>query len=183
MYTAPHLPDEIVKEIVSPALNVPDESFASTSWKSPFATYQLTSSTILVVCKDWLRVATPLLYETVILRSKAQAQALAAALKKNPQLGQFIKKVRLEGGYGNAIYEIFQRSPHIRHLWQKRGLRSNESISGYSKAFSSVTLERLILSGDSALNKVDDGLLAALTDVVQAKWKNIVRCPLSSQSE
>ena len=95
------LPDEIIKEILLPALFVPDKLFSNTSMESnPFAGYELSSSTILVVCKSWLRVATPLLYETVVLRSKAQAQALAGVLKNNSPLGHFIKKLRLEGGYG-----------------------------------------------------------------------------------
>ncbi|KAH6909295.1 hypothetical protein BKA70DRAFT_1149250 [Coprinopsis sp. MPI-PUGE-AT-0042] len=184
MYSAPHLPDEIVKEILSPALLVPDEAFASTSWKSPFANYQLTSSTILVVCKDWLRVATPLLYETVILRSKAQAQALAAAVKNDAQLGTFIKKVRLEGGYGNSVYEIFKRSPNIRHLWQKGGLASSESVAGYAKAFNSVSLEALIIVDGSgrSTGKINDSLYEAIAQAIKGNWRDLSFVSLSHSS-
>ncbi|KAK7052014.1 hypothetical protein R3P38DRAFT_2502946, partial [Favolaschia claudopus] len=63
-------------EILSPALKVPDDLFSDTSDVSPFATYAPSDSAYLLVCKDWLRVATPLLYSVVVLRSKAQANAL-----------------------------------------------------------------------------------------------------------
>jgi hypothetical protein len=99
-------PDEIIKEILSPILEVSDEDFTDTSIVSPFACYELTSSTVLEVCKAWLRVSTPLLYATVVLRSPAQAQALTLTLKGNLELGRFVKKIRIEGGYGSLILEI-----------------------------------------------------------------------------
>ncbi|KAJ7119067.1 hypothetical protein C8R44DRAFT_923002 [Mycena epipterygia] len=64
------LPDEIISEILSPALKVSDEVFSDTADVSPFATYSESSSAYLLVCKAWLRVATPLLNNVVILRSK-----------------------------------------------------------------------------------------------------------------
>lgn len=60
------LPDEIVLEILSPALKVSDELFLDTSYVSPFANYTPSTSAYLLVCKDWLRVATPLLFHVVV---------------------------------------------------------------------------------------------------------------------
>ncbi|KAJ7041568.1 hypothetical protein C8F04DRAFT_947155, partial [Mycena alexandri] len=50
----------------------------------------VSSSAILVVCKAWLRVATPLLYHVVIGRSKAQARGLQRTPRDNPDLGKWI---------------------------------------------------------------------------------------------
>ncbi|KAJ7700717.1 hypothetical protein B0H17DRAFT_845319, partial [Mycena rosella] len=108
--------DEVVSEILSPALTVPDEVFSDTSDVSPFAGCSESSSAYLVVCKSWLRVATPLLYHVVMLRSTAQAQALAQVLSRNVGLGPFIKKLRVEGGYGAAMGTILQLSPNISDL-------------------------------------------------------------------
>ncbi|KAJ7896796.1 hypothetical protein B0H14DRAFT_2233645, partial [Mycena olivaceomarginata] len=94
------LPDEIISEILSPALKVSDEVFSHTSRVSPFSKYSEFTSAYLLVCKSWLRIATPLLYNVVILRSKAQVKALSLALAGNKVLGKFIKKLRVEGGYG-----------------------------------------------------------------------------------
>ncbi|KAJ7768923.1 hypothetical protein B0H16DRAFT_1781115 [Mycena metata] len=58
---SPHLPDEIVSEILSPALKVSEGKFSDNeSQVSPFASPSVSSSAALVVCKAWLRVATPL---------------------------------------------------------------------------------------------------------------------------
>ncbi|KAJ7885010.1 hypothetical protein B0H13DRAFT_1556235, partial [Mycena leptocephala] len=114
------LSDEIISEILTPVLRVSGHLFSDTSTKgrSPLATTNATESTsaMLVVCKAWLRVATPLLYHIVILRSTAQAQALAAALKKNLELVLFIKKPRAEGRYGIAMHHILKISPNISDL-------------------------------------------------------------------
>ncbi|KAJ7177655.1 hypothetical protein C8R46DRAFT_1187964 [Mycena filopes] len=76
------LPDEIISEILSSALKVSDERFPGTSDVSPFAKYELSTSAYLVtvVCKDWLRVVTPLLYNVVVLRSRSQVNALEKVL-------------------------------------------------------------------------------------------------------
>ncbi|KAH6909302.1 hypothetical protein BKA70DRAFT_1562148 [Coprinopsis sp. MPI-PUGE-AT-0042] len=168
-------PDEIIKEILAPALYVPDETFADTALKaSPFATYGLSSSTILVVCKSWLRVATPLLYDTVVLRSKAQAQALAVVLKKDNQLGTFVKKLRIEGGYGNAIFEILKRSPHLTDIWISTALWSNESVAGYAKGLLLVDPRRLIVVDDRLKTSViRERVHEALDEAIKQKWKNL----------
>lgn len=98
---AENLPDELVSEILSPGLRVPDDMSLKTSAVSPFANpASVSSSVVLLVCKAWLRVATPLLYHTVVIRSKAQAGALIPAVKGNHDPGRFIKKLRVEGGFG-----------------------------------------------------------------------------------
>ncbi|KAJ7801061.1 hypothetical protein B0H14DRAFT_3490040 [Mycena olivaceomarginata] len=50
------LPDEIISEILSPALKVPDEAFCDTSNVSPFSNYSESTSAYLLVCKSWLQV-------------------------------------------------------------------------------------------------------------------------------
>ncbi|KAJ7793719.1 hypothetical protein B0H14DRAFT_3497791 [Mycena olivaceomarginata] len=79
------LPDEIISKILAPLLVYPDK-----------------------ICKSWLRLSTPVDTFTVIiiLRTIAQAEALQAALTTNKGLGVFIKKLRVEGGFGNAMHTI-----------------------------------------------------------------------------
>ncbi|KAH6880971.1 hypothetical protein BKA70DRAFT_171408 [Coprinopsis sp. MPI-PUGE-AT-0042] len=171
------LPDEIIKEILSPVLHVPDEAFASTSSRSPFSHYEPTTSTVLLVCKAWLRVATPLLYNTVVLRSKAQAHALARSLKENTQLGRFVLKFRLEGGFGNAIYDILKRTPAITDICITGALWSYESIGGYVKGLKLVNPRRLVYFGDLTdyspnKNQVDLG--KALAESIRDKWTLLV---------
>ncbi|KAJ7627134.1 hypothetical protein FB45DRAFT_920712 [Roridomyces roridus] len=76
---APHVPDEIIHAILEPILRVPDAAFSCTAVdESPFAARRQSTSTLLLVCKSWLHICTPLLYNVVVLRSTAQAQSLLA---------------------------------------------------------------------------------------------------------
>ncbi|KAJ7053845.1 hypothetical protein C8F01DRAFT_995974 [Mycena amicta] len=129
------LPDEILSEILSPALKVPDDVFCDTTpGQSPFANYTESSSACLVVCKSWLRVATPLLYNVVILRSKAQAKALAGALAQNAELGRFIKKLRVEGGFGPSMHTVLRCAPNISDLYLTFEVYSPDNTDGIATA-------------------------------------------------
>jgi hypothetical protein len=171
------LPDEIISEILSPALKVSDEVFSDTSDVSPFAKYSESTSAYLLVCKSWLRVATPLLYNTVVLRSKAQAKALSVALSGNEQLGQFIKKLRVEGGYGQPMHTILKCSPNISDLFLSLAIYSSDNTSGLCKGLSLINPTRLILRdserGRSLENKVVSQLLDALSKSIP-KWDRLV---------
>ncbi|KZV97254.1 hypothetical protein EXIGLDRAFT_764548, partial [Exidia glandulosa HHB12029] len=104
------------------------------------------SSSVLAVCKRWARVGTPLLYETVVLRSTPQAQALAAALKDNKPFGKMIKKLRVEGGYGAAVPKIFKLAPNITDLCLNLHLYADDKVIPMYKAlFDAVKPRRLVL--------------------------------------
>ncbi|KAJ7448518.1 hypothetical protein FB451DRAFT_762703, partial [Mycena latifolia] len=106
--TANNLPDEILSEILSPALKVSEHRFSDTSPSSPFATYSGSSSAALLVSKARLRVSTPLLNNIVVIRLKAQAGALAATLQGEQNLGRFIKKLQVEGRFGAHMHQILK---------------------------------------------------------------------------
>ncbi|KAF7296309.1 F-box domain-containing protein [Mycena chlorophos] len=138
------LPDELVSEILSPALRVSDEEFTRIS-TATFAKYCESTSAYLVVCKSWLRVATPLLYHVVILRSKAQAVALATTLTKNKELGRFIKKLRVEGGFGPSMNTILESAPNITEIYLSFAIWSPDTTDGLCKGLKLVNPTRLIL--------------------------------------
>jgi hypothetical protein len=141
---ADKLPDEILAEILSPILNVEDHLFSDTSRLSPFSLRNYSNSTVLVVCRKWLRVCTPLLYNVVILRSTAQAQALAVALTKNKFLGLFIKKLRLEGGFGASMMKTLLAAPNIRDLVLSLSISSHDSVVGLLKGLALINPTRVI---------------------------------------
>ncbi|KAJ7223495.1 hypothetical protein GGX14DRAFT_427694 [Mycena pura] len=139
------LPDEIISEILSPALKVADDAFSDTSEVSPFAHYSESTSAYLLVCKSWLRVATPLLYNVVVLRSKAQAKALERALSGNKHLGQFIKKLRVEGGYGQPMHTILKCASNVSDLCLTLHIFSPDSTEGLCKGLCFINPICLIL--------------------------------------
>ncbi|KAJ7671835.1 hypothetical protein B0H17DRAFT_1141381 [Mycena rosella] len=171
------LPDEIVSEILSPALKVSDELFSDTSDVSPFADYSPSTSAYLLVCKDWLRVATPLLYNVVVLRSKAQANALEKVLRSSPAFGRFIKKLRVEGGYGMAMHTILQSAPNITDLFISLTIWSSDGTQGLCKGLSLINPDRVITvdpqqRSKTLKNKHLSALLKVLFSCIRA-WDNL----------
>jgi hypothetical protein len=168
------LPDEILKEILAPVLKVDDRSFANTSSLSPFSLRNYSNSAILVVCKRWLRVTTPLLYHVVVLRSTAQAQALAVALKTNKLLGHFIKKLRLEGGFGASIEKIMLAAPNITDIFLSLSIWSNDSTTGLCRGLPSLDPHRLIVKNARGKKNAQTRRLRLTLCECMKMWSNMV---------
>ncbi|KAJ6509093.1 hypothetical protein DFH09DRAFT_1050217 [Mycena vulgaris] len=160
------LPDEILSEILSPALKVPDNLFSDTSEVSPFADYSPSTSAYLLVCKDWLRVSTPLLYNVVVLRSKAQANALEKVLRSNPHFGRFIKKLRVEGGYGMAMHAILKSAPNITDIVLSLSIWSSDNTQGLCKGLPLLNPHRVIVVASAYEKPLKNKHLGALTTVL-----------------
>ncbi|KAJ6573812.1 hypothetical protein DFH09DRAFT_1151153 [Mycena vulgaris] len=168
------LPDEIISEILSPALKISDEAFSDTYSISPFASYSQSTSAFLLVCKAWLRVSTPLLYNVVVVRSKAQARALETALKSNKDLGMFIKKLRVEGGYGLTLKSVLQYSPNISDLFVSLAIWSSDGVAGFCQGLHLIDPVRLILYDVDypGNNKQNLRLVQKLAECIQL-WKKL----------
>ena len=93
---ATRLPDELLKDVLLIVLRIPDERFEDTSGSSPFANVSVSSSAVLLACKRWMRISTPALYDTIILRSTAQMHSLCRALEQHPKFARLIERIRLE---------------------------------------------------------------------------------------
>ncbi|KAF7296533.1 hypothetical protein HMN09_01060200 [Mycena chlorophos] len=169
-----HLPDEILSLILSPALTVPDRDFASTAPVSPFATYSESASAYLLVCKSWLRVATPLLYHVVVVRSKAQAATLARALlQKDLNLGRFVKKLRLEGAYGAPLLTVLKNTPNLTDLCLSLTIYAVDNVAGLCTGLPLVNPTRLILQRpDGRPNKNKTALMSALVACIPS-WTHL----------
>ncbi|KAF7343107.1 F-box domain-containing protein [Mycena venus] len=172
----PVLPDEILSEILSPALKVSDDLFSDTSVVSPFSTYAPSTSAYLLVCKDWLRVATPLLYHVVVLRSKAQANALETVLRGNSEFGRYIKKLRVEGGYGTAMLSILKVAPNVTDLFISLSIWSSDATSGLCKGLPLINPHRVIVLDHWTPKPLNNKNLAALTETLLScirTWTNL----------
>ncbi|KAJ6454608.1 hypothetical protein C8R45DRAFT_1222755 [Mycena sanguinolenta] len=139
------IPDEILSEILSPALRVSNAAFSALCDDSPFSSRRSEPpSAYLLVSKAWMRVATPLLYAIVVLRSKAQAQALAAALTENPALGGWIKKLRVEGGYAMSTLKVLQSAKNLTDLYLTFDIAGSDNASGLCRGLPLKLLEALV---------------------------------------
>ncbi|KAJ7744156.1 hypothetical protein B0H16DRAFT_995082 [Mycena metata] len=174
---ANQVPDEIISEILSPLLKLSDEVFSERSEKV-LLDPGYSCSTYLLVCKAWLRVSTPLLYNVVILRTTAQAVALQKALEVSPEIGGFIKKLRVEGGYGAAMHTILKCAPNITDLFISLFIHGTDSTKGLCSGLPLIDPRRVILHDASnpdekpKKNKQVTQLFETLL-VVVTKWKNL----------
>ncbi|KAJ7651139.1 hypothetical protein FB45DRAFT_889766 [Roridomyces roridus] len=130
-------------------------------------------------------MATPLLYNVVVLRSKAQAQALEDVLEANLEFGRFIKKLRVEGGYGSSMHTILESAPNITDLVLSLAICSADSTDGLCTGLSLINPCRLILletSWQPLTNRQERALRNAVILDCIPSWSNlrIVGCPYSS---
>ncbi|KAJ6569197.1 hypothetical protein B0H19DRAFT_1134824 [Mycena capillaripes] len=176
---ANRVPDELVSEILTPLLKHLDEEFLDQS-KKPLLDPGFSSSTYLLVCKAWLRVSTPLLYNVVILRTTPQAEALHAALESSKELGLFIKKLRVEGGFGNAMHTILRCAPNITDVFLTLHIGGTDSVRGLCDGLPLVNPRRVIVVDHNQAdweqrpkkNKKVTDLLETLLTLIQ-KWDKL----------
>ena len=139
------LPNELIREFLLPVLDVPDEMFQSIYRVSPFSRPDhLSTSSVLCVCRSWMNVGTPLLYRVVVLRSKAQANALQRTLRKHPTYGAYVKKLRVEGGYGSTMRTILTSAPNITDLCIYLSIESSDCVSGLCGSLPSINPSRVV---------------------------------------
>ncbi|KZV93018.1 hypothetical protein EXIGLDRAFT_836020 [Exidia glandulosa HHB12029] len=183
---AHELADELVKEILAPPLFVSDELFADTGPISPFSKATYSAADVLLVCKRWMRVATPALYHTVVIRSTAQANALAAALKRNPDFGRYIKKLRLEGAYGDRLKILATTSPDISDFCMSLAIWADSGITGLTKVMSAINPRRVVLTTavsayENSTNKKRTEVIAKLCSCIPI-WTNLETFSFSGSS-
>ncbi|KAF9459710.1 hypothetical protein BDZ94DRAFT_990213 [Collybia nuda] len=175
------LPDELIREILIPLLHIDEKTFECVFARSPFASLLQSSSVLLCVCKTWMRVATPLLYNTVILRSKAQAYALQRTLRANKRFGSYIRKIRVEGGYGGAMKTILSLAPKITHIWLTLDLSGGDNTTGLCNSLALINPERVTLQDLSTtrITAPSQKLHTKLCDSFKV-WTNMVCPPIPS---
>ncbi|KAF9446792.1 hypothetical protein P691DRAFT_803415, partial [Macrolepiota fuliginosa MF-IS2] len=168
------IPDELVKEILSSVLEVPDSLFISADKRSPFSFHKQSSGGYLLVCSSWHRVGAPFLYETVVLRSKGQMQALERTLNEHPDLVRYIKKIRIEGGHCDSEYMILESAKNLTDLCLSFELLETDDIEDLWEGLAVVQPRRVILPQWISRHKDSRRLELRLCELIP-RWQNLVR--------
>ncbi|EJD00139.1 uncharacterized protein FOMMEDRAFT_159781 [Fomitiporia mediterranea MF3/22] len=109
------LPAELLRSVLQLLVTVSNSTF--TSPRTRFGNKVQSSAQYLHVSKSWLEAGTPLLYQTVVLRSAAQVCSLRSTLVTYPDLGLYVRNLRIEeGAYYAGIQEIVERTPRVEVL-------------------------------------------------------------------
>ncbi|KAI0793162.1 hypothetical protein BC629DRAFT_1593045 [Irpex lacteus] len=145
----PDTPEELLREIFRNLLYVPiDIYFSQTDrFYTEFPAYKSNLTSLLLVCKKWLRIATPLLYETIGIGTEAQMGRLAYTLRSNPTLGVMIRNLRLDGGFGKHLYTVAKCAPHIQTLSVRVHPGDRGANVGYLHALPSMKPTTLYVHG------------------------------------
>jgi hypothetical protein len=93
-------PEEILHRILSYSVSVPLAPLLRPSWHIRQKSCNRSRTATLLVCKSWLRIATPLFYKHVLLQSEEQAALLSYTLTANPILGRYAQSLRVMGVWG-----------------------------------------------------------------------------------
>lgn len=172
------IPDELLQQILRELLSVPIEEFCSYEDKFSFVTSpHSTASDVLLVAKRWWQVGTPLLFETVTLRTAAQVKAFAATFKKDPSLGRHVRKLRLESGFGlqlamKTIVSACGSSIQVLYLYV--GVLAGDNVDGLLHLLPSINPNQIVLFGDGRSNckaavKLDQTLGSCIST-----WSNLI---------
>ncbi|KAL5526431.1 hypothetical protein ACEPAF_8154 [Sanghuangporus sanghuang] len=144
------LPDELAKEILSDILIVPEDEFSHVGPSSPFGRKVSSSSDVLLVSKRWLRIGTPLLYDCVVLRNSAQANAFYGFIKGKvgSQVKGYVRRMRLEGSFGAVVGKIFAILPGISELYLRLPVTREENVNGLVQGLPKLNPTRVIFERD-----------------------------------
>lgn len=131
-------PIELVAKILKYSLLIDHEEFFCPASKWPIDQQGAPPSGLLLVCKTWLRTATPFLYSTVVIRTLGQAHALLDALKgpSGKELAPYIQRLRLDGHFGEIMKEVFALTQQTTSLFIRVPLFRDEDVDGLEEALS-----------------------------------------------
>ena len=133
------LPEELLHQIMVMCHSIDYDVFANRS-PEPLLAHRNEMARLLLVCHRWRRVATPLKYETVIVTSKAEASILASILSQR-RVGSYVKKLRIEGGFGQALRTILSQVPRLVYLSVSLDITSEGKVLVYVLVLSSSILD------------------------------------------
>ena len=165
--------NELLQMILEPLLHVPDEIFCSCSKTAFGCNVKFPTSSLLLVCKKWLKVATPLLYKVVVLRSTAQAQALAEVFSQYPVLPLYVRKIRLEGAY-SCLWDVIRPCSNLHTICFTLDIYAVTLVTGLCRSLNSINPTRVILLDrcDTKNVKIEQ-VFCKLIDCIP-RWTNLV---------
>ena len=164
-------PNELLHLVLAQLLFVDYDMF---SHRSPvqLLTRRAEAMSLSLVCQRWRRVAVPIIYETVILTSQSEAKTLVSML---PRVRHYIKKLRIEGGFGHSIHKILSKVRGLAFISVSLDITSKQKADGLCSGLKLINPTHVVLRdskflGNQGVNNVVDVLIECMTSV----WSNLV---------
>ena len=169
-------------EIIKHVICVSDEDFSRNVDDSKFGRPHEPTSNLLLVCKAWMRIAMPYLYECVVLRTSGQVEAFMDVMNDKVigrELKPLVRRIRLEDHFGMLTKSLLDLFPNILELYIPYPRHGEEDIKGFLDSLSKIKPERIVIgyAGDSDLSEfgVYAHFINALSNAVKHSWTTLVR--------
>lgn len=192
------LPEEIVRDILRLLLTPSPDAFfkfpgntAIPRWSAEFrfaswidfdaddvdsqAAALLRPSDVLLVSKRWLRIGTPLLYNSLRIWNSRQTKAIAQLFAASPQVGTAVRCLRIEGGMGKDFVTVVKNAPNIHSLYVSLYLKSSDSVTGLRKGLSLINPTALYMQGGYYRHsKLYYEALGLIQTAIEKTWTRLV---------
>ena len=180
-------PLEVIVEIIKHVLCVSDEDFSSNVDDSKFGRPHEPTSNLLLVCKAWMRIAMPYLYECVVLRTTGQVEALLDVMRNKTvgkELKPLVRRIRLEDHFGMMTKSLLKLFPNIPELYIQHPETEEDNIKGLCDSFSEIKPKRVIIGYAgfkyNRSSEVREYFMESLSAAVRQSWTTLVRLLLFS---
>jgi hypothetical protein len=182
MATLLSFPEEVLERILTLCVDAQTDAFANPSWHTRQVSRR--ASSILLVNKTFLRIATPLLYNTVVIRSSHQLNTvLENVFRPNPGLAAFVRTVAISGGSYDGLDDFVRLCVNLEEFdmtldntpWEA-DLREKfgQSLIGMKK------IKSLVVRKDAYLTQEKPKLLMNQLSNAIVSWTSLVSVPLSA---
>ncbi|KAJ7884644.1 hypothetical protein B0H14DRAFT_2296964, partial [Mycena olivaceomarginata] len=138
------VPLEILDNILDLAGTIPEEFVFNVASTYPVPR-DSTARFCVLVCRDWYRAGKHLLYRTVFLDTKKQAEALSAAIQQDHRSGRYIKTLVLAHGLGRSMKDILLAAEHLETLSIWLNLEKGDSITGLLRGLPHINPRQLLI--------------------------------------
>jgi len=120
----------------------------------------------------------PIIYETVILTSQSEANTFVSMLR-HQRVGSYVKKLRIEGGYGRSIHTILSNIPGLVSICISLDIPSKRKADGLCSGLKLINPKHLILRDSKVLgNQGVSNVVDVLIECMTSAWSNLVSAPL-----
>ena len=108
-------PEEILHHILCLCVSAPFSPPARPSWHVRQQSSNRSRTATLLVCKSWLRIATPTFYKSLVLQTEEQTIILSSTLLANPSLGRYARSIAIMGVW-SALGNVVKLCPKVVSL-------------------------------------------------------------------
>ena len=169
-------PNELLELVLKDVCEIDDEVFEFAyefNWRPQINATRIAP---LLVCRSWHNLAFSSFYRTTILCTAVHARHFARILSGHPHLGNQVRKIFFNGGFGATAWKILQATPHLTHLRLSLAIGSSDSTQGLFNALHLIQPRSLRLSdfNNAYDNARSRSLILAICSCMKGIWTRLV---------